>query len=167
MVEVEQGVLAEGLGRVRVSGLVQSMQGCCGQPIPSALPFRSRPLQPITQRHQFIHFGDDAVLLGEGREWELCAEDAFQSQLRLRHLIGLFLKLLLNKIRVQRGAQILRIHPAKYYFRCIFGQIVAIEEAWDAAHLADSTCNRDVKVLPVDRVARDCTLYIRCVMYCN
>ena len=38
------------------------------QPIPPALPLRLRRLQPITERHQFIHLGDDAVLFGEG--WE-------------------------------------------------------------------------------------------------
>ena len=48
--------------------VVQAMQGCRRQPVPPALPLRLRRLQPITQRHQFIHLGDDAVLFGEG--WE-------------------------------------------------------------------------------------------------
>ena len=63
--EVEAGVLAEFVG---IRAVVQAMQGRRRQPIPPALPLRLRRLQPITQRHQFIHLGDDAVLFGEG--WE-------------------------------------------------------------------------------------------------
>ena len=53
---------------VGVGAVVQAMQGRRRQPIPPALPLRLRRLQPIAQRHQFIHFGDDAVLFGEGRK---------------------------------------------------------------------------------------------------
>ena len=62
MMEVKAGVLAELVG---IRAVVQSMQGRRRQLIPPALPLRLRRLQPITQRHQFIHFGDDAVLFGE------------------------------------------------------------------------------------------------------
>src|ERR1035437_5981630 len=37
-------------------------------PIPPPLSLRLCSLEPITQRHQFIHLGNDAVLFGEGRE---------------------------------------------------------------------------------------------------
>src|ERR1035441_836510 len=67
MVEVETCVLAEDVGRVSTGGVVQSMQGYCGQLIPPALPLRLRRLQPVTQRHQFIHLDDDAVLFEIGR----------------------------------------------------------------------------------------------------
>ena len=65
--EVEAGVLAEGL---RVGALVQALQGRCHQPIAAALPLRLRRLQPIAQRHQLVHLGDDAVLFGKGWERE-------------------------------------------------------------------------------------------------
>ena len=37
---------------------------------PSLLTPSKTRLQPITQRHQFVDFGDDAVLFGEGWEGE-------------------------------------------------------------------------------------------------
>ena len=40
------------------------------QPVPRRLPLRSRRLQPVAQRHQFIDLGGNAVLLGEGWEGE-------------------------------------------------------------------------------------------------
>ena len=39
------------------------MEGRRRQSIPSGLPLRLRYLQPITQGHQFLHLGDDPLLL--------------------------------------------------------------------------------------------------------
>ncbi len=63
MPEVEVNVLAESRHNVR---RVQPIQRCRRQPIPAPFPLRLRRLQPIAQRHQFIHLGDYAVLFGEG-----------------------------------------------------------------------------------------------------
>ena len=51
----------------------------------SALPLRLRRLQPIAQRHQFIHLGNDAVLFGEG--WEGNLEYKVSIIVRLGHRI--------------------------------------------------------------------------------
>lgn len=68
LVEVEAGVVLEG---VRIIGwLIQAIQTGRRQPIPPALRRYLRRLQPIAQSHQFIHLGNDAVLLGEGWEGE-------------------------------------------------------------------------------------------------
>jgi hypothetical protein len=67
MVEVEAGVLTESLGCVRVGGLVQTMQGSGSKAVAPVLPFNLRCLQAVTQRHQFIHVGNNAVLLGKRR----------------------------------------------------------------------------------------------------
>ena len=62
---METDMLPEG---VSIYAVVQAMQGGCCQPVLSLLPLCLRRLQPVTQRHQFVHFGDDTVLFGEGRE---------------------------------------------------------------------------------------------------
>src|SRR5262249_15706256 len=81
ILEDEAGVVAEGVcllgwqvGRAsfcRVGGEVQAVQAGCHQPVTALLPLRFRRLQLVAQRHQFVHLGDDAVLLGEGREGNL------------------------------------------------------------------------------------------------
>ena len=54
-------------GRVGV-GRVEAGEARGGQSVPRRLPLRSRRLQLVAERHQFIDLGDDAVLFGEG--WE-------------------------------------------------------------------------------------------------
>ena len=69
MVEIEPGVVAEGFWRIifrRFSGGVQAVQAGRHQPVAALLSFVFRRLQLVAQRHQFVHLGDDAVLLGEG-----------------------------------------------------------------------------------------------------
>ena len=39
------------------------------KPVPCAIHRTEAVLQPITERHELIHFGDDAELLGKGRDW--------------------------------------------------------------------------------------------------
>ena len=78
VIEDEAGVVAEGVclpgwqvGRVgfcRVGGGVQAVQAGRHQPVAALLPLRFRRLQLVAQSHQFVHLGDDAVLLGERRE---------------------------------------------------------------------------------------------------
>ncbi|HEV3118689.1 MAG TPA: hypothetical protein VGY58_16690, partial [Gemmataceae bacterium] len=63
--QVEAGMIAES---VTVIAVVQPMQGRCRQPNPPVLPLCLCRLQPITQRHQLVHLGDDAMLLGV--RWE-------------------------------------------------------------------------------------------------
>src|ERR1019366_3097393 len=81
MAEKEIGVLAEDFhSRVIVEVIMRSR---C-QPIPSVLPLSLCRLQPITQGHQFIHLGDNALLFGERWEWDrqffdLLAADARKS----------------------------------------------------------------------------------------
>jgi hypothetical protein len=65
VVKVEAGVAAEGIG---LCAIVQATQRRRYQPIPPALPFRLYPLEPITERHEFIHLSNNAVLFSEG--WE-------------------------------------------------------------------------------------------------
>ena len=67
MPEVEVCVLAES---GNVGGLVQALEGRRRQAIPSSLTLRLRRLQPIAKRHQFVHFGDDALLFGQRRHRE-------------------------------------------------------------------------------------------------
>ena len=67
--EVEAGVVAEGWPRPS-AGWFRRCSEAADQPIAPALALRLRRLQPIAQRHQLVHLGDDAVLLGEGWERE-------------------------------------------------------------------------------------------------
>ena len=53
--------------RIRI-GRVEADETRRRQPVPRCFPLRSRRLQLIAERHQFIDLGDDAVLFGEG--WE-------------------------------------------------------------------------------------------------
>src|SRR4051812_18380831 len=58
--EGEGGGVGEGVG---IGPVVRAGERCCPQPIPPVLPLLLRCFQLIAQRHQFIHFGDDAMLL--------------------------------------------------------------------------------------------------------
>ena len=71
MVEVETGMVAEGfrcVGFFCIGGRVQAVQAGRHQPVAALLALGFRRLQLVAQRHQFVHLGDDTVLLGEG--WE-------------------------------------------------------------------------------------------------
>ena len=68
----ERGEVVEGEGDITLEnrrlgiGCVEARQACRRQPIPRRLPLSPRRLQPVAEHHQFIDFGDDAVLFGEG-----------------------------------------------------------------------------------------------------
>ena len=49
-------------------GRVEAGKACRCQPVARGFPVLPRCFQPVAERHQFIDFGDDAVLFGEG--WE-------------------------------------------------------------------------------------------------
>jgi hypothetical protein len=95
--EVEADVLAEG-GRIS-GGLVQALEGRSRQPIPSFLPLRLRRLQPVAQRHQFVHFGDDAKLLGERWDRDKNLRERLLVDLWHRDAIGLLHGLVDERVR--------------------------------------------------------------------
>lgn len=66
MVKDEPSVLAEGLGLL--GRLIQPLQAGRQQTLAALLALGLRGFQLIAQRHEFIDFGNDAVLFGEG--WE-------------------------------------------------------------------------------------------------
>ena len=51
---------------------------------PSAVGPGGRELrfQSVAQRHQFVHFGDDAVLFGKGREGKYYLRQCYTSEMR-------------------------------------------------------------------------------------
>ena len=73
----ERGEVFEGEGDIMLErrrvgiGCVEAGQACRRQPIPRGLPLSPRRLQPVAEGHQFIDFGDDAVLFGKGWEGNL------------------------------------------------------------------------------------------------
>ena len=66
---MEAGVFALGLGVSGGGGLVQALQGRGGQTVASAFALLLRGFELVAQGHEFIDLGDDAVLFGEGRDW--------------------------------------------------------------------------------------------------
>ena len=64
--QVEAGVIALGFGRGVGGGLVQALQGRGGQAVAAKFAFLQCGFELVAQGHQFIDFGDDAVLFGEG-----------------------------------------------------------------------------------------------------
>jgi hypothetical protein len=60
MADIEVSVLTKELC---IGTVAEVMMGCRCQPIPSYLPLFSCRFQLIQKSHQFIHFGDDALLL--------------------------------------------------------------------------------------------------------
>ena len=62
-------------------GCVEAGQARRRQPIPRRLPLSPRRLQPVAEGHQFIDFGDDAVLFGEGWNRNLTVVPEHQDQI--------------------------------------------------------------------------------------
>ncbi|BBL57579.1 hypothetical protein MKFW12EY_11920 [Methylomonas koyamae] len=68
VVEQEAGAFALGVRSIGFGagdGWVQAVQAGGHQTVTVLLAFGLRCLQLVAQRHQFIDFGDDAVLFGE------------------------------------------------------------------------------------------------------
>ena len=59
-------------------GIIEADKAHRRHPVPRRLPLRLGRVQPVAERHQFINLGNDAVLLGEGREGEGNAQQFFQ-----------------------------------------------------------------------------------------
>ncbi len=66
MLQVEVGVFALNFWGGVGCGLVQALRGCGAQAVTAAFAFLLRGFELVAQHHEFIDFGDDAVLLGKG-----------------------------------------------------------------------------------------------------
>ena len=61
----------------RAGGCGKAGQRGAGEIDVAGLAFLLLRLQPVTQGHQLIHLGHDPLLLGEGREGDICGFEIF------------------------------------------------------------------------------------------